>query len=268
MKDTMLLWKGGKKIRGKNRYHFIREKLSVNNIPSYTKEPISVAVAELQGFQGEWPLRACCTQQLRNIQLCPVSPGAAAHRACWCPTAGGTDDSVPELFSTWLGRSWWTNSWNGLSCSHTSELQARLHCKAFCCLGCSPATELSKQAASGQCLCCTRELTESGVGGRVSTLFPQHFSQTPWLRRKLWQESTCMIWKQDSVYAIYIVVHRCEIRCVMSVKCGHKGQMHKSIYSQPYTSVCRWPSGLCLSPEKYLGLFKMNHTCQHVLKAS
>lgn len=31
---------------------------------------------------------------------------------------------------------------------------------------------------------------ESGVRGRASTLFPQRFSQTPWLGRKLWHEPT------------------------------------------------------------------------------
>lgn len=31
MKDWRLFWKGGKQIRGKNRYNLIRGKLSVNN---------------------------------------------------------------------------------------------------------------------------------------------------------------------------------------------------------------------------------------------
>ena len=42
MKDSMLFWKRGEKTRSKSRYSSIRGKLTVNNTPSYIREPILV----------------------------------------------------------------------------------------------------------------------------------------------------------------------------------------------------------------------------------
>jgi hypothetical protein len=79
------------------------------------------------------------------------------------------------------------------------------------------------------------------------------------------------VWCENKILCmLYIVAHRCYIRntCVTSVRCSQKTQMHKSIYSQPRASVCKWPGGPGPGPENCWRPFKMMHTCQHVLKAS
>lgn len=62
----MLLWKEGKKSRGKNRHSVIRENLRVSNVPGTIRELSLVSVPEHQGLQG----RGCCGRDTKEDWFC------------------------------------------------------------------------------------------------------------------------------------------------------------------------------------------------------
>lgn len=93
----MLLWKEGKKNRGKNRHSVIRENLRVSNIPGNIKEPPLVSVPEHQGLQGG----GCCERDTKedSVLLFPLKPVQSLGLPPRCPLvpfdlAAGTKDSA------------------------------------------------------------------------------------------------------------------------------------------------------------------------------
>lgn len=87
----MLHWKRGEKTRSKGRYNSIRGKLTVNNTPSYIREPILVPAPEHQGLQGGWMLKAFSGSSSKEGPLLPLPPegpsqprsAARQPRGCW-----------------------------------------------------------------------------------------------------------------------------------------------------------------------------------------
>lgn len=178
------------------RIDTIREKLNVSNIASCVKEPVSVP----EHVKGGGPLRACCVgcNTGRSASALP-SRGPSQLWSCCPPTPLG-------VCSGW--RDWWQRFWASAPAtavftlkklaSRSSE-QPPLSTAPLLLHGKPVHAEKTSvvPAAPGPLSCRSRQLLsgvfvthvsslESGVRGRASSLFPQLFSQTLWLRRELW----------------------------------------------------------------------------------